>query len=69
MLTSNSLKSPYVKAVFRKLKSKNLAKVEKVSTNINLLCFDFMDFMNELCDVYDEVKLINNFIKKESKNV
>lgn len=59
MLTTDSLKSPYVKAVFRKLRTKKLAQIQKVSTNINLLCFDFVDFMNELCNVYDEVKLIN----------
>lgn len=54
MLTTNSLKSPYVRAVFRKLKEKDLARVEHFSTNINLLCFDFVDFMDELCNVYDQ---------------
>lgn len=57
MLTAQSLKSPYVRAVFRKLKEKDLARVERCSTNINLLCFDFIDFMEELCNIYDELKL------------
>lgn len=54
MLTTKSLKSPYVRAIFKKLKDKDLARVEKCSTNINLLCFNFDDFMQELCNVYDE---------------
>ena len=56
MLTAQSLKSPYVRAVFRKLKEKDLARVERFSTNIDLICFDFVDFMEELCNVYDELR-------------
>ena len=64
MLTTNSLKSPYVRAVFRKLREKNLAKIEKFSTNINLLCFDFVDFMEELCNIYNQLKKENKNVKK-----
>jgi len=59
MLTTQSLKSPYVKATFRKLREKKLARIEKFSTNIHLLCFDFGDFLEELCNVYDQSKIEN----------
>ena len=56
MLGSKSLKSPYVRAIFRRLREKDKARLEKVSTNINLLVFDFDDFMEELCNLHDEMQ-------------
>lgn len=56
MLNTNSLKSPYVRATLRNLRKKQLAKCEKFSTNLNLLCFDFYDFMGELCNIYEQLK-------------
>ncbi len=55
MLTVQSLKSSYVRAIFRRMRERSKARVESFSTNINLLIFEFDDFMEELCNLYDDL--------------
>ena len=59
-LNSKSLKSPYVQAIFRRLKNKKKIEIEKFSTNLNLVVFNFIDFMDELCNLYDDMQLERN---------
>jgi hypothetical protein len=56
-LTKDSLKSPIVKKIFKRMRDNETACVEKISANMHILCFDFDDFMEELCNVYDNGKL------------
>lgn len=67
MLTNLSLNSPYCKIIFRRMKEKGTARVEKFSTNINLLVFDFYDFMEELCTLGEELLARNKRKTKKRK--
>lgn len=56
MLTIKSINSPYVRAILRKMREKKIATLEKITSNLHLIIFDFDDFMETLCEIYDENK-------------